>query len=161
MIIRLATENDEPAVWAIFQQVISTGDTYVFDPATPKTDLKKYWFANYMQTYVAEIDGQIAGTYIIKPNQPGLGKHIANCSYMVHNQFRKQGIGAAMCQHSINIAKQNGYKAIQFNLVISSNIAAINLWKKFGFAIVGTIPKAFNHLVLGLVDAYVMYLSLD
>jgi len=160
MIIRLAIENDFDAVWAIFKSVVSVGDTYVFEPNTPKADLQKYWFAKYMQTYVAEINEQIVGTYIIKPNQPGLGKHISNCSYMVHPQFRGQGIGGAMCQHSIDIAKQSNYKAIQFNIVISSNVAAVNLWKKFGFKIVGTIPNAFKHATLGFVDAFVMYLDL-
>jgi len=161
MEIRLACKNDVDAVWEIFRKVISTGDTYVFEPGTPKADLQKYWFANNMQTYVAEINEQIAGTYIIKPNQPGLGKHIANCSYMVHPQFRKRGIGGAMCQHSIDIAKKKNYKAIQFNIVVSSNIAAIKLWEKFGFEIVGTTPKAFKHATLGFIDAYVMYLGLD
>jgi len=161
MKIRLASENDMDAVWEIFQIIISTGDTYVFEPDTPEADLQKYWFASYMRTYVAEINGQIAGTYIIKPNQSGLGNHIANCSYMVHPQFRGKGIGGTMCQHSIDIAKQSNYKAIQFNLVISSNITAIKLWKKYGFEIVGTIPKAFRHKTLGFVDAHVMYLGLD
>lgn len=161
MKIRLATDNDINPVWEIFKEVIRKADTYVFEPNTPKADLHKYWFANYMKTYVAEMNGKIIGTYIIKPNQVGLGSHIANCSYMVHPQFRRQGAGDAMCQHSIGVAKQNKYKAIQFNIVVSSNIAAINLWKKYGFEIVGTIPKAFKHTTLGFVDAYIMYLPLN
>jgi len=161
MKIRFATQNDFDQVWEILNAVISKGDTYVFEPGTPKTDLHKYWFAPYMQTFVVTINGKVVGTYIIKPNQPGLGNHIANCSYMVHPLFRGRGIGSLMCQHSINTAKQNKYKAIQFNIVVSTNTTAIRLWEKYGFEIIGTIPKAFQHTTLGFVDAHIMYLALN
>ena len=103
---------------------------------------------------------KIFGTYIIKPNQIDLGSHIANCSYMVHPNAQGKGIGKLLCEHSITNAKQLGYQAIQFNLVISTNLGAIKLWEKYGFEIIGTIPKAFRHLKLGLVDAYIMYKEL-
>lgn len=161
MNIRKAIESDYEKVWEIFSKVIETGDTYIFNPKTPKNDLRKHWFANYMQTFVAEENGTIYGTYIIKPNQIGLGDHIANCSYMVSPISQGKGIGKQLCEHSIQIAKENGYKGIQFNIVVSTNKAAIELWNRYGFEIIGTTPKGFRHAELGLVDTYIMYKSLN
>lgn len=159
--IRKATENDFEAIWEIFNEVIKTGDTYVFDPNTPKEDLNKNWFANYMDTFVAvDKNEAVLGTYIIKPNQIDLGNHIANCSYMVNPKYHGKGTGKLLCEHSIQFAKQKGYLAIQFNIVVSTNVAAVALWQKFGFDIIGTTPKGFRHKTLGLVDAYVMYKEL-
>lgn len=160
MNIRKATETDIDQVWKIFSKVIETGDTYVFRPSTPKSDLKKYWFADYMETYVIEENGQILGTYIIKPNQIDLGNHIANCSYMVSPNAQGKGIGRKLCEHSLKIAKENSFEGIQFNIVVSTNKGAVNLWEKYGFEIIGTTPKGFRHSVLGLVDTYIMYKDL-
>jgi L-amino acid N-acyltransferase YncA len=157
MEIREATSNDYDAVWDIFKQVIATGDTYVFSPETPKKDLLKYWFAPYMKTFVLTEDDQILGSYVLKPNQVDLGSHIANGSYMVNPQFQGKGIGKLLCSHSLEMTKALGYQAIQFNIVVSTNEAAVHLWQKFGFQIIGTIPKGFNHQKLGYVDAYIMF----
>tara|TARA_R110000868_G_scaffold96582_2_gene265754 strand:+ start:2162 stop:2659 length:498 start_codon:yes stop_codon:yes gene_type:complete len=159
--IRKATDSDFDSVWEIFKEVIKTGDTYVFDPNTPKADLDKNWFAPYMDTFVLIDENQaVLGTYIIKPNQIDLGNHIANCSYMVNPKSHGNGIGKLLCQHSIDFAKEKGYLAIQFNIVVSTNIRAVALWKNFGFNIIGTTPKGFRHKTLGLVDTYIMYKEL-
>lgn len=160
MILRKATLDDYDPIWEIFSQVIQSGDTYVFDPKTPKSDLKKHWFADYMQTFVVEEKGEILGTYIIKPNQIDLGNHIANCSYMVNPKTQGRGVGKMLCEHSIKTAKENKFLGIQFNIVISTNMVAVALWKKFGFEIIGITPKGFRHSKLGLVDTYIMYRSL-
>ena len=162
MNIRKADEQkDYDKVWDIFTNVISTGDTYVFDPKTPKETLHKHWFANYMDTFVAVDDNDgILGTYIIKPNQIDLGDHIANCSYVVNPKFHGHGIGKLLCEHSIKFAKDKGFLGIQFNIVVSTNESAVKLWQKFGFDIIGTTPKAFRHKTLGLVDTYIMYRDL-
>jgi len=160
MRIRKATLKDMEAIWEIFHEVIKTGDTYVFDPKTPKEDLHKHWFASYMHTYVLEENNKIYGTYILKSNQIDLGSHVANCSYMVHPDARRIGYGEAMCKHSINEARKLGFKAIQFNMIVSTNIPAVRLWEKMGFEIVGTIPDAFNHSTKGYVDAFIMYRKL-
>ena len=157
MKIRKATQADYDQVWEIFKTVISTGDTYVFDPNTAKEDLQKHWFADYMDTFVVEEQGKILGTYIIKPNQIDLGNHIANCSYMVSPNAQGKGVGKLLCEHSIAFGKEKGYRAIQFNIVVSTNIAAVKLWQKYGFQIIGTTPEAFRHQSLGFVDAYIMY----
>ncbi|KAB1159484.1 GNAT family N-acetyltransferase [Tenacibaculum aiptasiae] len=158
--IRKATEKDVDQIWEIFQAVIKTEDTYVFSPETPKTDLQKHWFASYMHTYVFEEEGQILGTYIVKPNQIDLGSHISNASYMVSPKAQGKGIGKKLCEHSLKLAKDLGFIGMQFNIVVSTNKGAVALWKKFGFEIIGTTPKAFKHKTLGLVDAYIMYKEL-
>ncbi|WP_370089480.1 N-acetyltransferase family protein [Ekhidna sp.] len=157
MHIRKATAEDYDAVWEIFSAVIRGGDTYVFPADTPKVDLKKHWFAPYMETYVAEDENEIVGTYILKPNHPGRGSHIANASYMVKPLARGKGIGSLLCEHSLDTANELGYQAMQFNIVVSTNTTAVKLWQKFGFEIIGTTPKGFQHKELGLVDAYVMW----
>lgn len=161
MIIREATLDDYDAIWKIFEAVIKTGDTYPFSPDTPKSSLTNYWFASNMNSYVLEHEGKIIGTYMIKPNQLDLGSHIANCSYMVSTDARGKGAGKLLCEHSIKQGKQLGYKALQFNLVVSTNHTAVKLWQQCGLKIIGTIPEAFNHQKLGYVDAYVMYKKLD
>lgn len=160
MNIRKATKYDFDKVWEIFSKVIKTEDTYVFNPNTSKNDLTKHWFADYMETFVIEENEKILGTYIIKPNQIDLGNHIANCSYMVNPNVQGKGIGKKLCEHSLKIAKENNFEAIQFNIVVSTNKGAIGLWKKYGFEIIGTTPKGFRHTKLGLVDTYIMYKDL-
>ncbi len=155
--IRKANKQDYDAIWAIFHAVIQTGDTYVFHPNTPKGDLQKHWFADNMHTYVYEENGQILGTYILKPNQIDLGGHIANPSYMVHPTSQGKGIGKKLCQHSCQVAKELGYIGIQANIVVKTNERAIRLWQWLGFEIIGEIPEAFNHIEKGLVNAYIMY----
>lgn len=153
-------QTDFEGVWNIFKKVIATGDTYVFDPNTPKNSLYQHWFADYMDTFVA-VDGDgICGTYIIKPNQIDQGDHIANCSYMVGPAHQGRGIGKLLCKHSIDYARDKGYLGIQFNLVVSTNDAAVKLWQKFGFKIIGKTPNGFRHRTLGLVDTYIMFRDL-
>jgi L-amino acid N-acyltransferase YncA len=160
MRIRKANEKDHEAVWEIFREVIKTGDTYVFDPQTARSELKNLWFAESMETFVAEEDDQICGTYFIKPNQIDLGSHIANCGYMVSPKAQGKGIGKLLCEHSIDFAKRKGYVGMQYNCVVSTNVGAIKLWERFGFKIIGTIPKGFRHSKLGLIDTHIMFKEL-
>lgn len=157
MQIREADHTDTDAVWEIFSRVVQTGNTYVYPPDTSKEQFPELWFAPGMKTWVAEEKDEIVGTYFIKPNQIGLGSHIANCGYMVHPAAQGRGVGKQMCEHSLATAKELGFRAMQFNLVVSTNEVAIRLWKKFGFRIIGTIPDGFNHAELGYVDACIMY----
>lgn len=152
-----ATADDYDGVWEIFHQVIKTGDTYVFSPDTPQSDFSKLWFASNMHTYVYEENKKIVGTYVLKPNQIDLGSHIANASYMVHPNMQGKGIGKILCSHSLDLAKSLGFIGMQFNIVVSSNKGAISLWENFGFKIIGTTPKGFNHKSLGYIDSYIMY----
>ena len=161
MTIREASANDLDAIWEIFEKFVNDGDTFAFAPGTSKEAFSNLWFAPAMKTFVAEESDHITGSYFIKPNQPGLGAHIANCGYIVHPAARGKGIGGKMCEHSLEIAKELGYRGMQFNIVVSTNTKAVALWQKLGFRIIGTIPGGFRHARLGYVDAYIMFMEID
>jgi len=161
MVIREATENDFEEIWPIFHEIVSAGETYAYPRDTSKEAAKKLWFHKPQKTFVLEVDGQILGTYYIKTNQTGAGRHVCNCGYMVSSKARGRGLATAMCEHSQKEATELGYKAMQFNFVASSNEGAVRLWKKLGFEIVGRLPKAFNHPRKGYIDAFVMYKWLE
>jgi ribosomal protein S18 acetylase RimI-like enzyme len=158
--IRKAIPADHDQIWEIIEQVISGGDTYVFDPSSGKEKMLAYWCAPDKHTFVATVNDKVAGTFVIKDNQPDLGSHIANASYMTSPSAAGQGIGKAMGGFSLAEAKRLGYKAMQFNIVIKSNDRAVRLWQKLGFEIIGEIPEAFNHKQNGLTNAYIMYCKL-
>ena len=161
MKIRPATEMDRDGIWKIFHQVVADGDTYALDPDISRADALAYWFAPGTHTYVAKEPGmEIAGTYILRPNQSGGGSHVANAGFMVSASARGRGLGRAMAEHSLSEARRLGFRAMQFNYVISTNTAAIRLWRELGFEIVGTLPSAFHHPTKRYVDVYVMYRSL-
>ena len=158
--IRLAINADRDAIWQIFQSTVKRGDTYVFDPVISKGEALAYWLSPANQTFVAVSEEQVLGTYILRPNQPGLGAHVANAAFMVNPKVRRSGIGRRMGEHALATAQSVGYRAMQFNFVVSTNKHAIALWKKLGFEVVGKLPRAFQHRELGFVDALVMYREL-
>ena len=161
MKIRPSTDSDRDAIWNIFHEVVAAGDTYALDPDISREDALAYWFAPGTHTYVAEQPAVgIAGTYILRPNQSGGGSHVANAGFMVSANARGQGLGRAMAEHCLSEARRLGFRAMQFNYVISTNAAAIQLWQDLGFEIVGTLPDAFDHPEKGYIDVYVMYRSL-
>ena len=157
LLIRRAEDSDFEGIWEIFHAVVSKGDTYVYDPATTKEQARAIWMAPALSTYTALLDGEIVGTYILKANQPDLGSHVANAGYMVRPDRAGRGIGRALCEHSLDEAHRAGFLAMQFNAVVSTNASAVALWQKMGFAVVGTVPRAFRHRELGLVDLIVMH----
>jgi len=160
--IRRFHETDWPEVWRILQATFEAGKTYAFSPDSTEAEIHKVWVDIPSATYVAcTPDGQVLGTYFIKPNQPGLGAHVCNCGYVVTREAQGQGIASAMCEHSQAEAKSMGFRAMQFNLVVSTNERAIRLWRKLGFSVVGTLPRSFRHLQLGYVDALVMFKELS
>jgi L-amino acid N-acyltransferase YncA len=161
LMIRQASDEDADAIWGIFHTVVAHGDTYVFEPDTPRQEALAYWFTPTTRTYVAESNSIVVGTYILRPNRPGLGSHIANAAFMVSPDARGLGVGYAMGQHCLAEARSLGYRAMQFNFVVSTNETAVRLWERLGFRIVGTLPGAFQHLTRGYVDAYVMFRSLE
>lgn len=154
---RFEFEQDSEIVWEIIQKVIIEGDTLVFSPDSSKEKMLEYWSADDKLAYVAEENGEIVGTFYLKANQLDLGSHVANAGYLVHPNNRGKGIAEKMCRFSLIEAKSLGFKAMQFNIVISTNEVAIRVWQKCGFEIIGRLPKVFQHQKLGLVDAFVMY----
>ena len=160
MRIRPGIESDSDAIWNIFHAVIAPGDTYAFHPGMSRRDALAYWFEAGTWPYVVERNGSIVGTYIIRPNQPGLGAHVANAAFMVSPQARRMGVGRQMGEHCLAEARRLGFQAMQFNFVVSTNQAAIRLWESLGFEIVATLPGAFRHSVKGFVDVYIMFRKL-
>ncbi|MEI7611731.1 MAG: N-acetyltransferase [Betaproteobacteria bacterium] len=159
--IRPYSETDWPALWSFLHPTFATGDTYAYSPQSTEAEIHTAWIENPTATFVAcAEDGRVLGTYYIKPNQTGLGSHVCNCGYVVSPETQGQGIASAMCEHSQAVAVSMGFRAMQFNLVASTNERAVRLWKKLGFSVVGTLPKAFHHQRLGYVDALVMYKEL-
>ena len=156
--IRPALESDFEAIWTIFCAHLVSGESYVFTTATTREAGHQYWLGHGVRSFVAvTLAGRVLGMYRLVPNQVGRGRHVANASFMVSPAAQGAGIGRMMGEHSLNEARSLGYLAMQFNHVVSTNGPAIGLWKKLGFSIVGTLPKAFRHKRLGYVDAYVMY----
>ena len=155
--IREALEKDFDQIWEIFQKIVSAGETFAINRYTSKKEAYQIWIEQPQKTYVCENNKKILGTYSLKKNHGGGGCHVCNCGYMVDMEAKGKGLGTLMCEHSQKIAKELGYKAMQFNLVLVSNKQAVSLWTKMGFDTVGKIPKAFDHPKIGYVDALVMH----
>jgi ribosomal protein S18 acetylase RimI-like enzyme/8-oxo-dGTP pyrophosphatase MutT (NUDIX family) len=159
--IRPATPDDADAIWDIFQKVVAGRDTYVFPPDTPRDEALVYWLGEKVISRVAEVDGRVVGMYKLIENHGGLGAHVANASFMVDPLASGRGIGYAMGGDCLREARRQGYEAMQFNFVVSTNARAVELWRRLGFRVVGTLPRVFRHGTLGLVDALIMYRELD
>ena len=158
--IRPSTLADADAVWKILEPTIRAGETYTLPRGFTREQALAYWYAPHHETFVAEEDGTILGSYYLRANQQGGGSHVANCGYMTAPWAGGRGVASAMCAHSLVRARERGFRAMQFNIVISTNEVAVRLWQKFGFEIVGRLPEAFNHPNQGYVDAFVMYREL-
>ncbi len=148
---------DAAAIWRIFQAVVAPGDTYCFTADTTELDAVAYFLGPSITCSVAEDEGGVIGVYKLIPNRSGRGSHVSNASFMVDPAAHGRGVGRALGEHCLEEARRQGYDAMQFNFVVSTNTAGVTLWKKLGFAVVGTLPGAFQHATLGRVDAYVMH----
>jgi ribosomal protein S18 acetylase RimI-like enzyme len=159
--MRPAIPDDAPAIWRIIGPTIRAGETYALDRDMSEADALAYWLGSDRETFVAEDDGgAIVGTYYLRPNQAGGGRHVCNCGYMTDPAAAGRGVARAMCQHSLDHARVRGYGAMQFNFVVSTNTRAVKLWESLGFQTVGRLPGAFLHPTAGYVDALVMYRTL-
>jgi len=163
--VRRAVAGDWPAIWPIFRDVVAGGDTYMYAPDTVEVDARTVWLhVDGAQdghalpiTFVAMLGDEIVGTALLKPNQSGLGDHVANAGWMVGPSFVGRGIGRTFATAVIDEARRLGYRGMQFNAVVGTNTAAIGLWKSLGFEIVGTVPDAFRHARHGDTPIHVMY----
>jgi ribosomal protein S18 acetylase RimI-like enzyme len=155
--IRLATDDDKDAIWAILEPMIRRGDTYTLPREMNKAEALEFWFAAGNETFVWQEGGAILGTYFLRANQCGGGAHVANCGYVTATGAEGRGIARAMCLHSLQCARERSYRAMQFNFVVGTNERAVKLWRDLGFEIVGRLPGAFQHPEHGFVDALVMY----
>jgi ribosomal protein S18 acetylase RimI-like enzyme len=159
MLVRAATGSDEDALWAILEPMIRAGTSYALPRDMTRGAALAYWLSPANRVFVAD-DAGVVGTYYLRPNYPGGGAHVANCGYVTAPHAVGRGVARAMCEHSIALSRQLGYRAMQFNFVVSTNVRAIRLWNSFGFRTVGRLPKVFLHPSAGYVDAIVMHLPL-
>ena len=155
--IRPAQSADAAAIWAILEPVIRAGETYTLDRDMTAAEALAYWLGPEKETFVAEDDGQVIGTYYLRPNQGGGGRHICNCGFMTAGAAAGRGVARRMCQHSLDYARTRGFRGMQFNFVVSTNERAVRLWQSLNFEVVGRLPRAFEHPTLGFVDALVMF----
>lgn len=157
--VREARLEDFEEIYDIFCTVLEEGKTYSYSLAemTPERSLAYWISAPGTHCYVVDVEGKVAGMVAIRPNRTCRAGHVANASFIVHPDFRKRGIARFLGEFAIKRAKKLGYKAMQFNFVVSVNTVAVKLWKSLGFEVVGTLPKGFNHVDKGLVDVYIMH----
>lgn len=160
MIVRAAHAGDTEAIWSILKPVIRAGETYALPRDWSREETLAYWFTEGHAVFVAEEGIPIGGTYFLQANQRGGGAHVANCGYVTAFEAGGRGVARGMCEHSMEQARSRGFRAMQFNFVVSTNERALRLWKRLGFEIVGTLPDAFEHPRLGFVDAFVLYRKL-
>ncbi len=158
--IRSAGSEDCDAIWSIIEPIIRAADVYTLPREMAREDALAYWFSASHEVFVAEEGDEVVGTYYLRANQRGGGSHVANCGYATARAATGRGVARAMCAHSLEHARSRGFRAMQFNFVVSSNERAVKVWQSFGFEIVGRLPKAFLHPQFGYVDAFVMYRDL-
>ena len=159
--IRPLEPAEWPAVWALLEPVFRAGETFPHDPAISEAEAQLAWVEHTQAVMVAvDATGALVGTYYLRPNSLALGAHVVNAGYVVAEPCLRQGIGSRLCQHSLQAARRLGFRAMQFNLVVSTNTAGIRCWQRNGFQVVGTLPGAFRHRQLGYVDALVMFQGL-
>jgi GNAT superfamily N-acetyltransferase len=160
MLIRPAAATDDDAIWGIIEPVIRAGETYALDRTLSRSESLAYWTGSDHEAFVAEDAGRVVGTYFIRPNQAGGGSHVCNCGYVTAADSAGKGVARAMHEHSLHRARERGFRAMQFNFVISSNERAVRLWQSLGFEIAGRLPGAFLSPTRGYVDALVMQRAL-
>jgi ribosomal protein S18 acetylase RimI-like enzyme len=157
LLIREIGADEFSRLWPIMKAVIAGGDTYNYPADLTLETACQWWTAPPAHCFLAERHNELLGGYTMRPNQPGLGNHVANASYMVSPSARGQGVASAMCEHSLQRARDAGFTAMQFNCVVSTNTTAVRLWERHGFTIVGQVPGAFRHAIHGPTDIYVMH----
>jgi ribosomal protein S18 acetylase RimI-like enzyme len=157
MLIRPAQASDSAAIWRVLEPVIRAGETWALPRDMSEADALAYWTAPDREAFIAEQEGRVLGTYFLRANQAGGGSHVANTGYMTAEDAAGRGVGRAMCLGSLERARERGFRAMQFNFVVSTNERAMRLWQSLGFNIAGRLPAAFKHPELGFVDALVMF----
>ena len=159
--IRPYLPGDDAALWRILEPVFRAGETYAIDPDIARTEALAYWCGHERRVFAALVDGAVAGSYYIVRNQKGGGSHVCNCGFATDPARSGRGVARAMLAHALDTARSLGFRAMQFNFVISSNTRAVDIWQRAGFEIVGRLPDAFHHPEKGYVDALVMYKALE
>jgi L-amino acid N-acyltransferase YncA len=161
MRIRATEPRDAEAIWAILEPIVRAGETYALPRDMDRDAVLAYWQAPAHEVFVAEDpEGRVVGTYFLQPNQQGPGAHVCNCGYATAEWATGRGIARAMCAHSLERARERGFRSMQFNIVVSTNVRAVRLWTKMGFQTLCRVPGAFQHPTEGEVDTLLMFRKL-
>ena len=151
-------EGDWGQLWPIVRDVVVRADTFAYDPAMTSAQAREIWTETPPGLTVAAIEeDRIVGSAKMGPNYAGPGSHVSTASFMVAVNARGRGVGTALCRFALAWAKEHGYAGMQFNAVAASNHAAVGLYRREGFTVIGTVPAAFAHPVLGRVGLHIMY----
>lgn len=159
IIFREARLEDFEEIYHIFCHVLDEGKTYSYtrEEMTPERSLAYWISAPGTHCIIADANGKVAGVAAVRPNRTGRAGHVANASFIVHPHYRRLGIAKNLGKKALQWARKEGYKAMQFNFVVSVNSIAVELWMDLGFKVVGTLPKGFRHATKGKVDVYIMH----
>jgi L-amino acid N-acyltransferase YncA len=162
MLIRDADTEDWPAIWPFFQQIVSAGETYTYPVDLTEEQGRDWWLLSPPNRTVVAVDpaGTVLGTAKMNTNHMGNGSHIASASYMVDPSYSGRGVGRALCEHTLEWARAAGFRAMQFNAVVETNVHAVSLYRSLGFEILGTLPEGFRHPAKGYVGLHIMHRSL-
>lgn len=161
MQIREFVEDDWHRVWPIVRDVVQSQETFPYDPDMTSQQAHDVWVETPPGLTVVAVEGdRVLGTAKMGTNRPGPGSHIATASFMVAVDARGRGVGTALSRFALGWARQRGYAGMQFNAVVESNHPAVELYKRHGFDVIGTVPGAFAHPKLGRVGLHLMYRAL-
>lgn len=161
MRIREATAADWAQIWPFLRDIVAAGDTYTWDPDVAEERAREMWMETPPgRTVVAVDEDTVLGTAKMGPNHMGPASHISSASFMVHPAHSGRGVGRALGNHVLDRAREDGYRAMQFNAVVSTNTRAVGLWRSLGFEILGTLPEGFRHPTKGFVGLHIMYRKL-
>ena len=158
MVIRAADAQDWPRIYPFYSAIVEAGETYAFPPRQSSEEAFLWWMEPPPGLTVVAVDGvEVLGSAKMGPNRPGRGAHVATASFMVDPGHQGRGVGRALGEYAVSWARTAGYLSMQFNAVVETNTAAVNLWKALGFAVIGTVPEAFDHRLYGLVGLHIMH----
>jgi GNAT superfamily N-acetyltransferase len=157
VLIRTAREDDWPRIWPFFSAIVSAGETYAYPDGLTVETARSIWMEEPPGTTVVAVDGDtVWGSAKMGPNRPGRGAHVSTASFMVDPTRQGHGVGRALARYAVDWARAGGYRSMQFNAVVETNVAAVRLWQSLGFEILTTVPEAFDHPRHGLVGLHVM-----
>jgi GNAT superfamily N-acetyltransferase len=161
VIIRAAGDRDWPRIFPFFSSIVAAGRSYAFPAGLSLEEARPWWMEQPPGQTVVAVEGDaVLGSANMGPNRPGRGSHIATASFMVDPRHEGQGIGRALGTYVLDWARAAGYRGIQFNAVVETNLAAVHLWQSLGFEILATVPEAFDDPEHGLVGLHVMFRGL-
>jgi L-amino acid N-acyltransferase YncA len=160
--VREATAADWSQIWSFMSQIVKAGETFAYDEQMDEAQARDSWLVGPPGRTTVAVDshGGVLGTANMYANRDGPGGHVASGSFMVNPARWGKGVGRALCEDMIAWARDQGFRAIQFNAVVETNTHAVKLYRSLGFEVIGTVPEAFRHPTESYVGLHVMHLRL-